>query len=276
MKITRIERQKKRPDRYSIYVDDEFLLGVNEEIIIKFMLFKGQDLTEEELEEIQSAENNHKVFLKGLNYLSYGMRSVSDMRKYLLKHKEDYQVKGSVDKVIDWAIERLLSLGYLNDQNYAEAYVRSAASINSKGPSVIHRDLIGKGVHPDTIMSAMDEYSSLEQIENIEKLAAKFTRTKTKYPPKMLKQKLYTYLLQKGYEGDMINDHLRTIEFEGLVDHQDELVDKEAQKLVRRHQRKSKGYVLKQKITASLFGKGFDYELINQWLDDNNELFEDK
>lgn len=276
MKITRIEQQKKRPDRYSIYVNDEFLLGVNEEIIIKFMLYKGQDLSEEEIDEIRSAENNHKVYSKALNYLSYGMRSISDMRKYLLKHKEDYQVKGSIDNLIDMVIDRLISLGYLNDQNYAESYVRTAANINLKGPSLIERDLISKGVGPEIIMTAMDEYPQSQQRENIEGLANKFTRTKTKYPAKKLEQKLFQYLMQKGYDGDMIKEHIKEISFSELVDNQTELLDKEGHKILRRHQRKASGYTLKQKMIGSLLNKGFEYEDINQWLDDNKEVFEEK
>ena len=52
MVITKIEAQKKK-GRYNIYLNDAFAFGVDEATVVKYALFKGTELTKEQIEEIQ-------------------------------------------------------------------------------------------------------------------------------------------------------------------------------------------------------------------------------
>ena len=45
-RITRIEPQKRRKDRFSIFVDDEFALGVDADLLVEFHLAEGLELEE--------------------------------------------------------------------------------------------------------------------------------------------------------------------------------------------------------------------------------------
>ena len=48
MVITKIEAQKKK-GRYNIYLNDAFAFGVDQATVVKFALFKGTELTKEQI-----------------------------------------------------------------------------------------------------------------------------------------------------------------------------------------------------------------------------------
>ena len=52
MKITRIETQKKRPGRKSIFADGEFLIGIASDTLVRFGLRTGDEIDERTLREI--------------------------------------------------------------------------------------------------------------------------------------------------------------------------------------------------------------------------------
>lgn len=273
MKITKIEQQKKSKKRYSIYVDNEFVCGIDEEILIKFALHKDMMVTSQLLEEIQASENDHKLYSQALNYLSYGLRTEKEILDYLYKQNAKKDLASS-DEVIQQTLARLKDLGYLNDREYAKSYVRTKYSLNNKGPNVIANELRIKGVEEFDIQDALMEYPEEEQRNNIESLIEKYLKSNKKLSVKMLTTRLYNHLLTKGYHKDLVNEALAEQSYEEAQDRESELIEKEAQTYLRRHQRRHSGFDLKQKISQSLYGRGFDYELIKHWLDDNDSLFE--
>lgn len=288
MIISKIERQKKDKQRYSLFVDDQFLLGIDEAVLIHFSLHKGQEVSEELLAEIREAEYHQKVYSKAIHYISYGLRTIKEMRDYLAKipalNEEELRSEtgkegsGEVatidDSLISDIIERLLGQQYLNDLVYGQSYVRTSALINRKGPSTIYQELIRKGLTEQEILQALEEYPMDQQIENIQHLAQKYIRTKKNVPFKMLKNKLFEHLLIKGFDRDLIKQEMDQLDFDYSQDHQDDLLNKTAEKLVRTRQKKYSGYDLRNKVKEGLYRKGFDFEAINYWLEDHAELWE--
>ncbi|MBZ6526833.1 recombination regulator RecX [Aerococcaceae bacterium DSM 111021] len=275
MKITKISQQQKQSNRYSLFIDEEFFIGVDQEILIKYALHKDQVVDQDLLDKVKSAENDHKLYSAAINYLSYGMRSIKEMRDYLNKQKDKKENYDPSEEVIEETLERLIRQGYLNDLEYAKSYVRTNYTLKSKGPTVIQNELkVKKGINEMDILEALDEYPVDEQSENIQKLAEKFIRTKKSLPPKMMRNKLYTHLISKGFDKDIVNQHMSELTFEEAVDNQVEMLEKEAEKYLRKHQRRFSGYDLKQKITQGLLGKGYDYEFIKIWLEDNEQELE--
>lgn len=279
MKITKIAQQQKQANRYSIFVDDEFFIGVDQEILIEYALRKDQEVDQNLLDKIKSAENDHKLYSAAINYLSYGMRSIKEMRDYLHKQKDKKEKEENStapsEEVIENTLDRLIRQGYLNDLEYAKSYVRTNYTLKSKGPNIIQNELkVKKGINEMTILDAMDEYPEEEQSENIQALIEKFIRTKKSLPPKMMRSKLYTHLITKGFDKELVNQHMSELTFDDAEDDQEDMLEKEADKYLRKHQRRFSGYDLKQKMIQSLLGKGFDYEKIKHWLEDNEAELE--
>ena len=274
MRVTKIEKQKKYKKRYNIFLDNKFWLGIDEDILIRFALHKGQDLNQTLMEEIMHHESINKHYLKAVNYLSFGLRSIHEMRQYLDKHIDDQS--DSKEDNINWIIQKLIQQSYLNDQVYGEAYVRTMMRINRKGPLVIQQELLQKGLDRDLVKSVLNEYPLEIGKENLYKLIEKFVGSKRKLPLKMVKTKLLQHLQTKGYPLEWI----QMIDLDKLIGQWHpgknlEVLDHEARKIMRSKQRKYTGQVLKQRVSQSLFQKGFDYQDIQAWLDNHYHDFEE-
>lgn len=288
MIISKIERQKKDKQRYSLYVDDQFLLGINEAVLIHFALHKGQEVSDEYLAKIKEAEYHQKIYTKAIHYISYGLRTTKEMHDYLakipalnaeeLRSEADKEGSDEVaqidDSLISEIIERLLRQQYLNDLIYGQSYVRTSALLNRKGPTLIQNELVKKGLSEQEIIQSLEEYPVDQQIENIQHLAQKYIRTKKNLSAKMLKNKLFQHLLIKGFGSDLIKQEMDQLDFEIEEEQQDDLLNKTAEKIIRTRQKKFSGYELRNKVKEGLYQKGFDFQAINYWLEDHPELWE--
>src|SRR5699024_12056669 len=97
---------------------------------------------------------------------------------------------------------------------YYKTYVPTNHTQKTKGPNIIQNQLkVKKGINEMTILDAMDEYPEEEQSENIQALIEKFIRTKKSLPPKMMRSKLYTHLITKGFDKELVNQHMSEINF---------------------------------------------------------------
>lgn len=275
MKLTKIEQQKKDPKRYSLYLDDQFAFSIHEDVLIECALYKGQNLTEEQIEKIQAKELFSKGYQKALTYLSYQIRSIKEVRDYL----KQWYVKEVNDETrlsTNWQdniIHKLKSQGYLDDQTYGKAYLRHQVQINSKGPRKIAYELGRKGLSETDIEAIMVDYSFEEQKEKAQALAEKLMKKKL-LTPKKFKEKCQQHLLDKGYDRHVIQAVLAEFVFEVDEEALQDLLEREAMKQYKKRQRKFSGNQLKQKITQDLLVKGHDYQAIQYWLMDNETLFE--
>ena len=77
--ITRIQIQKNNKDRFSLYHEDRFLLGIKSQTLVFCSLKKGTLLTNELLETILNTEQYNKAKEYCLNLLSRRDHSVKEL-----------------------------------------------------------------------------------------------------------------------------------------------------------------------------------------------------
>ena len=132
MLITKIEIQKKRKDRYNIYIDDEFKFGVDENTLIKFDLQKGREIADAEVEEIENEEIVVKAFSSAIRSLKLRDHSEKEIRDKL-KQKEFN------NSVIEKAIAKLYKLDFLNDERFARIWVSDRIKLKPKGKKALDK-----------------------------------------------------------------------------------------------------------------------------------------
>lgn len=257
--ISKIEPQK-RKGRYNIYINDEYAFGVDEEVLIKFELNKGLHVTQELQEEIENEDSYYKAYQKTLNYLSYSLRSEKQIRDYLKKNE--------LEHFSNRMVEQLKSMRLIDDLNFAQSFVRSQANINQKGPRNIEQDLKQKGISVDKIMTALDEYPYEQQLENSIELAEKKWNKTNKHSTIESIQKVKSYLINKGYDFDIIEEALSAIDTEKDDEVEYEALIKQGDKALKRYSRKYEGYDLSQRLRGYLYSKGYPTELINRYMDE--------
>jgi len=264
--ITKIEVQQKNKHRFNIYTEkngkEEYLFSVSEDVLVKFQLKKGLELDELLLAELIFNEEIQQAYNRALQYLSFRMRSEKETVQYL---KE----KGIEEEIIQEVLSRLRSRNYVNDRQYAEAYVKTAVHTTDKGPNIIRLELSEKGIPSKWIDYYLEGFTEEVQLEKAMKLAGKFKKKRKSSSNRQLQQELQAMLLRKGYSSDIARKAIG--EMEKDLDDAGEwnalLV--QGEKAWRKYASDPSGKgVLKMK--QFLFRKGFSPDLIQRFLREKN------
>jgi regulatory protein len=197
--ITEITPQIKDKRRCNVYIDGRFSCGLTLEAVMKNRLKVGQIVTEERLAEIQLESEKNTAFDKALTHLSATQKTEKQVRDFLTK-------KGYLSSVVEYVVEKLRSYNFLNDGEYAESYVESAAK--RKGGRLIRMELRGKGISDEEIDAALDTLDSETEEQTACKILEKYMRGKTADAPTL--QKAFRYLMGKGFDYEIAKSALQT------------------------------------------------------------------
>lgn len=191
--ITAITPQIKDKRRCNVYVDGRFCCGLTLEATVKNRLKVGQCVSPERLAEIQLESEKNTAFDKALTHISATQKTEKQVRTFL-------EGKGYLPAVVEYVVEKLRSYNFLNDGQYAEAYVESLSK--RKGSKLLRMELRGKGVSDAEIDAALDALPVEREVETARGLLEKYMRGKV--CDKTTLQKAYRYLLGKGYDYEVI------------------------------------------------------------------------
>lgn len=264
-KITRITTQKKNKNRYNIFLNDgqgeKYGFSVDEAILVEYRLHKDQELSEQMIATLIQKDTLHKSYTQVINYLSYRMRTKQEVYNYLIKKEVDEE---HITKIIDKLIKERL----IDDEQFAESFVRTRIQTSDKGPMLVKKELIEKGVLAAIASQAIGVYTYEIQYEKALKWAEKRLNRTSKHSFRKQAQQIQATLMQKGFTQEVTKDIGKAIQEEKDGDAEWEALVHHGEKLLRKHQKKLSGYELRNKMTEGLFRNGFSFELINQYVDD--------
>lgn len=200
MKITEIKKIGKG-DRYSLYIDGNFVGAFEAEILAKNKLKTGEDISHENLERLKIENGDFASFDRALTLLEKGMKTEKGVKEYLKQ-------KGYPDECIERSIEKLKEYGYLNDELFAESYIKTYS--NLKGSKKIKYELINKGVDKQIIEEKLaDLIDETEAYETCIMLAKKYL--KNKKIDEKTRNKLSNHLASKGFSYEYISKVVREV-----------------------------------------------------------------
>ena len=143
---------------------------------------------------------NKKEFSKARNkafkLLSYRERTIKEIEDRL--SKKDFEAD-----VIKAVVDFLLEKDYLNEERFAEMWIRSRKKHHPRGRKLIYKELKNKGVNQRLINNALNEHlSNQEELEMAEYLKDKWLRRRTEEDSSSYKLK--NYLANKGFSYDLV------------------------------------------------------------------------
>ena len=174
IKLVEIVQQKNH--RYQLHILDKDVPKkhiVSEDVVLKNNLLRPRELTAFEYKQLISIAEYDALYLKALHYISYQMRTISEVKKHLQKDTKD-------EKTIDKIVKDLKKSNYLNDDLFVKEYIRQKIEFDLVGPKYIKEKLIGKGIHFDLIDQNLVLYKENYQYDKILELI----KNETKYPIK--------------------------------------------------------------------------------------------
>lgn len=142
-----------------------------------------------------------KLMRASLRFISYRPRSEKEVRDFLHKKLtlwKTYAGPGMVEKIV----ERMRSLGYVDDEKFAAWWVDQRRTFKLKGKQFIDRELQGKGVSKNIIEQVLAG-TSLE-LELAKQAIQKKLSLWSVLSPMDEKQKIYRYLASRGFDQEAI------------------------------------------------------------------------
>ena len=247
MKITKIEKKKRL---YLLELDDSEKLYITEDTIVRFMLSKGIEITEQELSAIQGYAQFSYGKNLALYHLSFKQRTAKEVKDYLTQH--DIQ-----PEIISQVLDNLKKDNWINDRKYANSFIQSNLLTGDKGSFVLKQKLSQKGISSTIIEEELNQFDFTELTDKVaEKLLKKY---QGKLPSKALQDKILQSLINKGFSYSQAKTAYQHLEIEEDQENQQELLYKELDKQYRKYSKKYDGYDLKQRLTQALARKGYDF-----------------
>ena len=202
MIITKIEKQKRHPDRVNLYVDGEFAMGVHQEVIVKYGLRKGDSISKELIEELIIHEEYTLAKQKALRLINRRQRTEKEIRSKLIE-KEFHPA------VVDETIKHLKSIKLINDEAFARSYIHDALLKRALSRKYLKQQLQSKGVDKLTIEKVLDENFTQDQEIKIarkaaEKLIKRYQSSLKKIEPEKQYQRIAQYLIRRGFSWTII------------------------------------------------------------------------
>jgi regulatory protein len=209
MKITRIEKQKKRQNRVNVYADDEFLIGISLETLIRLGLRKGDEITPAALAVIQKAEEQQGAHAAALRLLSVRPRAEKELRDRLRE-------KEFGDEEIAKTIGILKSSGLINDAEFARSMIRNSRTLRPTGRVALAHKLLKLGIDKATVSGTLDELlPPPDQREDALRAAEGFLKRSRKASSpdeaKKLRQRLGSFLLRRGFPWDVVSPVVKKV-----------------------------------------------------------------
>lgn len=131
--ITKVERQARAQNRYNLYINDQYAFSVHEDVLIKYRLFKGEEIEKEQYEAIVLEEERQKAYLNAVRLLSSRLRTEHEIKTRLKQ-------KSFSEEIVQETVERLKTEGYLNDSMFADQLTRQRLHSQKKGRHFIKQE----------------------------------------------------------------------------------------------------------------------------------------
>ncbi|WP_408071014.1 regulatory protein RecX [Butyrivibrio sp. JL13D10] len=185
--------------RSKIYIDGEFAFILYRGEIRDYKLRTGEEISSPVFDEIANEVIPKRAKKRAMNLLQK-----RDYTEYKLREK---MKEGCyTEAVINDTVEYLKSYRYLDDERYADEYIRYHQELRSKNR--IRQDLLQKGIDSELIDNLMS--SAYEDNEQDPELSLCINLLKKKHYDKdnmsyEEKQKIMAFLYRKGFGNSVIN-----------------------------------------------------------------------
>ncbi|MGY4690549.1 recombination regulator RecX [Salibacterium sp. K-3] len=268
MKISKLTTQKKRQDRFNVFVEqegtEEYAFSVEEQVLVEWQLQKGMTLSDADVTAIKATDQKRKCWNDALHYLTHSMRTEYQVRQYLMRREYE-------PEAVDAAVTRLKEYKFLQDEEYASAFVRTKINTSDKGPAVIREQLHQKGVAKEQAEQALEQYTPDMQLEAAETFLEKKGKPKKNESKQAMKIRLLNSLIRKGFSMETAEQAWSRADIEQPVEEEREAVFQQGEKALRKWKHKYDDYTLERKLKEHLYRKGFPFPSIQEFLQDVKE-----
>ncbi|ARJ50140.1 recombination regulator RecX [Staphylococcus lutrae] len=255
-KITKIEVQKNNHERFNIYVDDAFALGISMDTLVAFNIKKGDTIDSGQLKALGDREHVQQAVNQAIQYLSFRKRTRKEIHTHLSR-------QGFEEDIVSVALAYCERHRFIDHRDYMISLKNTMLRTTDKGPERFRQKLVQAGVEPALIGEGVALYEEEQDFDTIVQLAHKIMNQK-QGPAAKVKLKVQHALQQKGYLHDTIFKVLDALDFTSDPEMVDNLLQRDLEKVYNKYQKKYEGKPLYMKTVEALLRKGYQYDHIQR------------
>ena len=204
----------RRGGRFDVDIDGLPTATLSIEAIERFGLAVGAVVDARAAAAIEREVGILQTYDRALNMLAARGRASAELRRLLIR-------KGEPADRVDVAIERLVSVGFLDDAAFARQFARSKGVSGGLSRRRLQQELGRRGVDREIGSEAIETVFGEERVDEaaaIEKVARKKLRSLANLDAPTRRRRLYSFLARRGYDSDDIGRVLRQLESSDDVD----------------------------------------------------------
>lgn len=199
----KISHTKGRGKKIHLLLDDEYQITTDIDFWAEHYFKDGTEITQEEWESLTDSIYYKKAVDKCYDLLSRRDHSVKELKTKLLRTVDE--------KNADKAIEKMLGLGYLDDEKYARNLVKYLAQTRNMSKNHIKQEMFKRGIPNEIIILVMDDYE-FDNVSCVVDLI--LTKYRNKLNNEDGNKKVIASLMRKGFSYSDIKNAFYRIENE--------------------------------------------------------------
>jgi regulatory protein len=193
-KITAIEPQARHANRFNLYIDNAFALGLSDLVAVRLRV--GQTLSDEEFKQLQDAEDFETAYEKALRFLEPRPRSSTEVKQQLVKKK-------IAPEVIERVIVRLTNAGLLDDEAFAKYWVENREQFKPRAGRALRFELRRKGLSNNAITEAI---GAIDESESAYRAGLTRAKRWSDLDRRAFLDKLTAFLVRRGFGYSVAKD----------------------------------------------------------------------
>ncbi len=159
-------------------------------------LSRGDTLSDEEIEELLLQDSIQTAFDKTLKYLAYRPRSSAEIKRYL-------RGKGVDREVSERVLDRLRSVGLLDDLAFARYWVENRESFKPRGRRLLGQELRAKGIDQGLIQEVL---SDVDEGRSAYQAALQRATRYGRLDDEAFREKMYGFLRRRGFDYEVTRE----------------------------------------------------------------------
>jgi regulatory protein len=192
--VTRLEPQKRNPQRLNVYLDGEFAFGISRAAAP--WLSEGDQLSQQKVRDLKRGDQSEGAYQRALNYLSYRSRSEQEISRNLIKHDIP-------EDIIAEVMEKLRHSSLVDDRAFARNWIENRVQFKPRGKRALALELYQKGIAQEIID---DELQDLDESLLARRCAQKKASRFKNLDWETYQKKMSGYLNRRGFPYGIIRD----------------------------------------------------------------------
>jgi len=200
---------KKKRNDVIISFDDGTFLSLDYRIVIDFRLGKADQLDEAKIELLKENNSFLKTRDSAFRILARRLNSTFELRTKLVKKKYHKEI-------IENVLNDLKEKNYLNDEEFAKLFIAERINSGRIGTNRLRAELLRRGINREDASKYLYEIDKENYTANALYIAKKkLTLLKKKEnDTTKISVKLYSFLMNKGYEFDVARSVMNELKLE--------------------------------------------------------------